>query len=54
MIESKPKIAPPETAASIPERDLDMTIQHWRALVLNSRELTCIPLSVDARTNLQA
>jgi hypothetical protein len=49
----KPKIPPKknETAASILERDLDLTIEHWLALVLNEKELTGVPLSVDARTN---
>ena len=39
-----------ESVASILERDLDATIQHWMGLVKHDKELTCIPLSVQDRT----
>jgi len=39
-----------ESVASILERDLDATIQHWMGLVENDKELTCIALSVQDRT----
>ena len=38
-----------ESVASILEQDLDATIQHWMKLVENDEELTCIPLSFEAR-----
>ena len=38
-----------ESVASILEQDLDGTIQHWMKLVENDEELTCIPLSFEAR-----
>jgi CheY-like chemotaxis protein len=40
---------PTESVASILERDLGTTIQDWMALVENDEELTCIPLSFEAR-----
>ncbi len=39
-----------ESVASILERDLDTTIQHWMGLVECDLELTCIPLTVQERT----
>jgi CheY-like chemotaxis protein len=40
---------PTESVASILERDLGVTIQGWMALVEHDEELTCIPLSFEAR-----
>jgi CheY-like chemotaxis protein len=40
---------PTESVASILERDLGATIQGWMALVESDEELTCIPLSFEAR-----
>jgi DNA-binding response OmpR family regulator len=39
-----------ESVASILERDLNATIQDWMALVERDEELTCVPLSFEART----
>ncbi|MGA9529212.1 MAG: response regulator [Terriglobales bacterium] len=39
-----------ESVASILEHDLSATIQDWMALVQHDKELTCIPLSFEART----
>ena len=41
---------PTESVASILEHDMSATIQDWMALVENDEELTCIPLSFEART----
>jgi DNA-binding response OmpR family regulator len=41
---------PTESVASILEHDLNSTIQDWMALVEQDEELTCIPLSFEART----
>jgi DNA-binding response OmpR family regulator len=41
---------PTESVASILEHDLSTTIQDWMTLVENDEELTCIPLSFEART----
>lgn len=41
---------PTETVASILEHDLNATIQDWMTLVEHDEELTCIPLSFEART----
>jgi hypothetical protein len=44
MIETKnPSLKKNETAASILERDLDLTIEHWLALVVTEKELTWCP-----------
>jgi CheY-like chemotaxis protein len=40
---------PTKSVASILEHDLDATIQDWLALVDQDEELTCIPLSFEAR-----
>jgi DNA-binding response OmpR family regulator len=42
---------PTESVASILEHDLRATIQDWMALVEQEEELTCIPLSFEARTS---
>ena len=39
-----------ESVASILEHDLNATIQDWMALVEHDEELTCVPLSFEART----
>ena len=39
-----------ESVASILERDLGATIQHWMGLVSHDKELTAIPLSIQDRT----
>lgn len=39
-----------ESVASILEHDLKATIQDWMALVEQDEELTCVPLSFEART----
>jgi CheY-like chemotaxis protein len=41
---------PTESVASILEHDLRATIQEWMALVEQDEELTCVPLSFEART----
>jgi DNA-binding response OmpR family regulator len=41
---------PTESVASILEHDLNATIQDWMALVEQDQELTCVPLSFEART----
>jgi DNA-binding response OmpR family regulator len=41
---------PTESVASILERDLSSTIHDWMALVEQDEELTCVPLSFEART----
>lgn len=41
---------PTESVASILEHDLNATIQDWMALVEHDEELTCVPLSFEART----
>lgn len=41
---------PAQSVASILEQNLDVTIQGWMALVEQSNELTCIPLSFEDRT----
>jgi len=41
---------PTESVASILEHDLKATIQDWMALVEHDEELTCVPLSFEART----
>jgi CheY-like chemotaxis protein len=41
---------PTESVASILEHDLNTTIQDWMGLVEQDKELTCIPLSFEART----
>jgi len=41
---------PVQSVASILEHDLDATIHNWMALVEQDEELTCIPLSFEART----
>jgi DNA-binding response OmpR family regulator len=41
---------PTESVASILEHDLRATIQDWMALVEQDEELTCVPLSFEART----
>jgi CheY-like chemotaxis protein len=41
---------PMESVASILEHDLSATIKHWMRLVEQDEELTCIPLSFEART----
>jgi CheY-like chemotaxis protein len=41
---------PTESVASILERDLNATIRDWMALVEQDDELTCVPLSFEART----
>ncbi len=41
---------PTVSVASILEHDLNATIQDWMALVEHDEELTCIPLSFEART----
>jgi DNA-binding response OmpR family regulator len=41
---------PTESVASILEHDLSATIQDWMALVEQDEELTCVPLSFEART----
>jgi len=41
---------PTESVASILEHDMSATIRDWMALVENDEELTCIPLSLEART----
>jgi hypothetical protein len=38
-----------ESVATILDRDLGATIQHWMELVENDNELTCIPLSFEDR-----
>ena len=38
-----------ESLATILDRDLGATIQHWMELVENDNELTCIPLSFEDR-----
>ena len=43
-------LPPTESVASILEHDLDATIQYWLELVEHDEELTCIPLSFEART----
>jgi CheY-like chemotaxis protein len=40
---------PTESVASILEHDLRATIQDWMALVEKKEELTCVPLSFEAR-----
>jgi CheY-like chemotaxis protein len=42
--------APTESVATILAHDVDATIQNWMALVLQNKELTCIPLSFEERT----
>lgn len=37
------------SVATILDRDLGATIQHWMELVENDNELTCIPLSFEDR-----
>jgi CheY-like chemotaxis protein len=44
------KPLPTESVASILEHDLRATIQDWMALVEQDEELTCVPLSFEART----
>jgi CheY-like chemotaxis protein len=44
------KPLPTESVASILERNPDVTIQCWMALVEQNNELTCIPLSFKDRT----
>ena len=39
-----------ESVASILERDLGATIEHWMGLVQRNKELACIPMSVEERT----
>jgi DNA-binding response OmpR family regulator len=39
-----------QSVASILENNLDATIQDWMTLVQHDEELTCIPLSFEART----
>jgi CheY-like chemotaxis protein len=41
---------PTESVASILERDLNVTILDWMALVEQDEELTCVPLGFEART----
>jgi len=41
---------PTESVATILEHDLSATIQNWMVLVQHDEELTCIPLSFEART----
>jgi DNA-binding response OmpR family regulator len=41
---------PTESVATILEHNLNATIQDWMALVEQDEELTCIPLSFEART----
>ena len=41
---------PIESVASILEHHLNTTIQDWMALVEQNEELTCVPLSFEART----
>ncbi len=41
---------PTESVATILEHDLNATIQSWMALVEHDKELTCVPLSFEART----
>jgi CheY-like chemotaxis protein len=41
---------PTESVATILEHDLDATIQDWMVLVEREAELTCVPLSSEART----
>lgn len=41
---------PTASVASILEHDLNATIQDWMGLVEQDKELTCIPLSFEART----
>jgi CheY-like chemotaxis protein len=41
---------PTESVASILEHDLNATIQYWMTLVEHDEELTCIPLSFEARS----
>ena len=41
---------PTESVATILEHDLSATIQNWMVLVEHDEELTCIPLSFEART----
>ena len=41
---------PTESVASILEHDQSATIQDWLALVEQNEELTCVPLSIEART----
>jgi CheY-like chemotaxis protein len=41
---------PTESVASILEHGLNATIQDWMALVEHDEELTCVPLSFEART----
>jgi DNA-binding response OmpR family regulator len=41
---------PTESVASILEHDLSTTIEDWMRLVEQDEELTCIPLSFEART----
>ncbi len=41
---------PTESVATILEHDLSTTIQNWMVLVEHDEELTCIPLSFEART----
>jgi CheY-like chemotaxis protein len=41
---------PTESVASILEHDLSATIEYWMRLVGQDEELTCIPLSFEART----
>lgn len=41
---------PTESVASILEDNLDATIHDWMALVEHDEELTCVPLSFEART----
>lgn len=44
------KPMPVESVASILERDLTATIQHWMALVEKDEELSSVPLSFEDRT----
>ncbi len=41
---------PTKSVACILEHDLNATIQDWMALVEHDEELTCVPLSFEART----
>jgi CheY-like chemotaxis protein len=43
------RLLPTESVASILEHDLSATIQDWMRLVEHDEELTCIPLSFEAR-----
>jgi hypothetical protein len=44
------RVPPAERVADLLEHELDATIQDWMALVEHDEELTCIPLSFEART----